>query len=74
MQGVEECSKMMGGSRNGRYMCKWASVILLFLSFVYVFYLYRGVTSALQDKEDELARLNDLQGRMADQLRGRLLI
>ena len=61
---------MMGGGRNGRYVWKWASVVLLFLSFVYVFYLYRGVTGALREKEDELAKLNDLQGRMADQLKG----
>ena len=61
--------EMLGGGRNGRqWTTKWGLAVLLFLSFVYVFYLYRGVRSVLQDKEDELESLDALQNRMGEQL------
>ena len=58
----------MGGGRNGRFL--YTVVALLFLGTVYVFYLYRGVRVALQEKEEELDRLEELQSRIGDQLNG----
>ena len=62
-------ARMMGGGRNGRYW-KWSFVVLLFLCLVYVFYLYRDVRSILLQKEGELESLDDLQGRLGQQLKG----
>ena len=59
----------MGGGRNGRYM-KWLVALLVFLGTVYVFYQYRGLSSSLREKEEELERLEDLQSRLGDQLKG----
>jgi hypothetical protein len=58
----------MGGGRNGRYM-KWLVAVLAFLGTVYLFYQYRGLNSALREKEEELERLEDLQSRLGDQLK-----
>ncbi|CAI8002867.1 hypothetical protein GBAR_LOCUS3499 [Geodia barretti] len=58
----------MGGGRNGRYM-KWLVALLVFLGTVYVFYQYRGLSSSLREKEEELERLEDLQSRLGDQLK-----
>ena len=59
----------MGGGRNGRYV-KWLLAAVVILGSIYLFYLYRGVSSALREKEEELERLENLQSRIGDQLKG----
>ena len=59
----------MGGARNGRFF-KWSLAVMLALCVVYAFYVYRGVSSLLREKEKELHRLEELQSLLGDQLKG----
>lgn len=59
----------MGGSRNGRM--KWVVGAALFLSLVYVLYLYRGVRILLQERDQQLDDLNNANKRIAEELRGK---
>lgn len=60
---------MMGGGRNGRYF-KWVIGVALFLSLVYVLYLYRGMKILLQERDQQLEDLNNANKRVAEELRG----
>ena len=62
----------MGGGRNGRFV-KWAPLVALLVTTIYVFYLYQGLKTVLQEREVELNRLEDLQSRLGDQMKGCLV-
>lgn len=66
---ITTCFKMMGGGRNGRYF-KWVIGVALFLSLVYVLYLYRGMKILLQERDQQLEDLNNANKRVAEELRG----
>ena len=59
----------MGGGRNGRFL-RWGFVLLVFLTMVYVFYLYRDIKGVLRDREDALENMNTLHTRMTEELKG----
>ena len=59
----------MAGARNGRFF-KWGLMALLFLTTVYMFYLYRNVKSVLLQRETTLDDMNTLHTRMTEELKG----
>ena len=59
----------MEGRRSNR-LVRWGFTILLVLTSVYIFYLYRDVKALLHEREERLEGMISVRTKMVEELNG----